>query len=38
MKRSAQASEPPVVIPVIVVAVDVHLALVIPAVERGHSV
>ena len=35
MKRVADASEPPVVIPVVVVAVDVHVALVIPAVERG---
>ena len=35
MKRVAEASDPPVVIPVIVVAVDVHVALVVPPVERG---
>ncbi len=35
MKRVAKAGEPPVVIPVIVVAVDVHVPLVIPPVERG---
>ncbi len=35
MKRVAQASEPPVVIPVVVVAVDIHVTLVVPPVERG---
>lgn len=35
MKRVAHTGKPPIVIPVIVVAVDVHLALVIPVVERG---
>jgi len=36
MKRFADAREPPVVVPVVVVAVDVHVALVIvPAIERG---
>lgn len=35
MKRVANAREPPVVVPVVVVAVDVHLALVVPTVERG---
>ena len=36
MKRLANAGEEPVVIPVIVVAVDVHVALVVvPPVERG---
>lgn len=35
MKRVADAREPPVVIPVIVVAVDVHVTLVVPPVERG---
>ena len=35
MKRVAHASKPPVVVPVVVVAVDVHLALVVPTVERG---
>ncbi|KKR41614.1 MAG: hypothetical protein UT78_C0023G0005 [Candidatus Nomurabacteria bacterium GW2011_GWF2_40_12] len=35
MKRVADASEPPVVIPVVVVAVDVHVALVVPVIERG---
>lgn len=34
MKRFADAGEPPVVIPVVVVAVDVHVALVVPPVER----
>ena len=37
MKTVAAAREPPVVVPVIVVAVDVHVALVIPAVERGRN-
>jgi hypothetical protein len=38
-KRVANASEPPVVIPVVVVAVDVHVALVVvPLVERGEYV
>jgi hypothetical protein len=35
MKRAANARKPPVVVPVVVVAVDVHLALVVPVVERG---
>jgi len=35
VKRVADTAEEPVVIPVIVVAVDVHVALVIPLVERG---
>ena len=35
MKRVANTGEPPVVVPVVVVAVDVHLALVVPTVERG---
>ena len=35
MKRVVKAGEPPVVVPIVVVAVDVHLALVVPAVERG---
>ena len=35
MKRVANARKPPVVVPVVVVAVDVHLALVVPTVERG---
>ena len=38
MKRVAHASKPPVVVPVVVVAVDVHLALVVPTVERGEIV
>jgi hypothetical protein len=33
MKRVAQTSEPPVVVPVVVVTVDVHIALIVPAVE-----
>jgi hypothetical protein len=36
MKRVADAGEPPIVIPVIVVAVDIHIALtIVPAVEGG---
>jgi hypothetical protein len=35
MKKVANTGEPPVVVPVVVVAVDVHLALVVEAVERG---
>lgn len=35
MKWVANTGEPPVVVPVVVVAVDVHLALVVPTVERG---
>ena len=35
MKRFADAGEPPVVIPVVVVAVDVHVTLAIPPIERG---
>ena len=39
MKRVAHASEPPVVIPVVVVAVDVHVALVIvPTVEGDYYI
>jgi hypothetical protein len=39
MKRVAETGEPPVVIPVVVVAVDVHVALVVvPLVERGRIV
>ncbi len=33
MKKVADTSEPPVVIPVIVVLVDIHIALVIPPVD-----
>jgi len=33
MKRVADTGEPPVVIPVIVIAVNVHIPLVIPPVE-----
>ena len=35
MKRVAKASEPSVVVPVVVVAVDARVALVIPAAESG---
>ena len=35
MKRVAKTRKPPVVVPVIVVAIDVHLALVVPTVKRG---
>lgn len=35
MKRVANTSERPVVVPVVVVAVDVQLALVVPTIERG---
>ena len=38
MKRVADAPDPPVVIPIVVVAVDVHVVLVIPAVERDDRV
>ena|SRR3989344_122102 len=38
IKRVANAREPPAVIPVVVVAVDVELALVVPPVERGEFV
>ncbi len=38
MKRFAKAGKPPVVVPVILIAVDVHVALVVvPAVESGLS-
>lgn len=33
MKRLAKAPKPPVVVPVVVVAVDVHVPLVVPPVE-----
>ena len=33
MKRVATTSKPPAVIPVVVVAVDVHIPLVVPAIE-----
>lgn len=33
MERMAKASEPPIVIPVVVVAVNVHVPLVVPTVE-----
>ena len=37
MKIVATASKPPVVIPLVVVAVDIHITLVIPTVEgRPH--
>ncbi|MDP3875126.1 MAG: hypothetical protein Q8Q22_01235 [bacterium] len=35
MRRVADAREPPVVIPIVVVLVDVHVALVVPVAERG---
>ncbi len=39
MKRVAHASEPPVVVPIVVVAVDVHVTLVVvPLVERDEIV
>ena len=38
MKRVADAAEPPVVVPVVaVVAVDVHVTLAVPPVERDES-
>ena len=37
MKRVSNAAEPVVPIPPVVVAVHVHVALIIPAVERGES-
>jgi len=33
MKRFAETGKPPIVVPVVVVAVDVHVALVVPTVE-----
>jgi len=33
MKRVADTGKPPVVVPIVVVAVDVHFALVVPTVE-----
>jgi hypothetical protein len=33
MKRVAKASEPPIVVPIVVVTVDIQLALVVPVVE-----
>jgi hypothetical protein len=38
MKRVATTRKPPVVIPVIVVAVDVHVPLAVPPVERREIV
>jgi hypothetical protein len=39
MKRVAETSEPPVVVPLVVVHVDVYVALVVvPLVERGEIV
>ena len=35
MKRVSDARERPVIVPVVVVAVHVHVALVVPAVEGG---
>lgn len=35
MKAVAQPRKEPVVIPVVVVAVDVHVPIIIPAIERG---
>lgn len=35
MKRFAEAGDPPVVIPVVGVAADDHVALVVPAAEGG---
>ena len=35
MKRVAHATENVVVVPVVVVAVDVHVRLAVPAIERG---
>ena len=35
MKRVARPRKPPVVVPLVVVTVDVHIALVIPAIEGG---
>jgi hypothetical protein len=36
MKRVATPGKPPVIIPIVVIAVDVHIALVVvPAFERG---
>ena len=37
MKRVARTSEPPVVVPVIVVPIDVHVPIIVPAIA-GDSV
>ena len=37
MKRLADTREPPVVVPVVVVAVHIHIALAVPPIERGES-
>ena len=36
MRILADAAQPPVVVPVVVVLVHVHVALVVPAVESGY--
>ncbi len=37
MKRVAETGKPPVVVPVVVVVIDVHVALIVPPVEsRRH--
>lgn len=36
MKRVANTRKPPIVIPVVVVVVDIHIAIVIEVVERGN--
>lgn len=33
MKRVATARKPPMVVPLVVVAVDVHVTLIVPAIE-----
>jgi hypothetical protein len=38
MKKVAGACKPPVVIPFIVVLVDIHVPLIIPAIERSYFV
>ena len=38
MKRVAKTREPPIVIPIVVVAVDVHPTLIVQTVERDDNV
>jgi hypothetical protein len=38
MKKVATTRKPPVVIPVVVVAVDVHVPVIVPPVERREIV
>ncbi len=35
MKKVATTGQPPIVIPVVVVTIDIHVPLTVPPVERG---